>query len=59
MLYRVHVSDHHKEIIECGSPQEAKRIAWRNIAPPRFTYGWLHWEDFNSNVKVTEEEYSG
>jgi hypothetical protein len=56
MLYRVHVSEHHKEIIECGSPQEAKRIAWRNIAPPRFTYGWLHWEDFNSNVKVTEEE---
>jgi hypothetical protein len=60
MLYRVHVSENHKHIVEADTLQEAKRIAWREIAPEgRFKYGWLDWYDFNSNVKVTEEEYSG
>jgi hypothetical protein len=56
MLYRVHVSEHHKVIVECATPYQAKEHAWSLMAKDgQFKYGWLNREDFMSNVKVTEE----
>ena len=53
--FKVHISEFNKHILEAQDEQEAKATAWRELGSEwAFRYGWLSWEDFNSNVKVEE-----
>ena len=57
MIVKIHISEFYKRILEVNDKQEAKTIAWREMGSDwAFHYGWLSWEDFNSNVRVEEIE---
>lgn len=49
--YKVHITDHHKEIVIAETKDVAKGVAWDRIQVG-YNYGWNNKSDFMKNVKA-------